>query len=35
MAEEVGLEPTHAEAPNGLANRPLNQLGYSSLTDGG
>ena len=27
----MGLEPTHAEAPNGLANRPLNHLGTLPL----
>lgn len=32
LAEEVGLEPTHAKAPNGLANRPLYHLGTLPIT---
>ena len=31
MAEWVGFEPTHACAPNDLANRPLEPLEYHSV----
>ena len=30
MAEKEGVEPSHACAPNDLANRPLRPLGYFS-----
>lgn len=30
LAEKEGFEPSHACAPNDLANRPLRPLGYFS-----
>lgn len=34
LAEEVGLEPTRPEGPNGLANRPLNHLSILPIRGG-